>query len=126
MNKVNSLNKISSLKSKKDITHLFKNKIGFVIYPIKVMYVQIPNKSNSIKLIFSVSKKKFKKAVDRNKIKRHMREAYRTNQTILNTNINNMGLAIYIGYIGKNTIPYYCIEDKIKKSLIRLLDNIKK
>jgi ribonuclease P protein component len=68
-----------------------------------------------------VPKRNFKKAVDRNKIKRRLRESYRSNKMLLNVGENkiNSYFIAYI-YVGKQILPYKEIEDKLKSSLGRL------
>lgn len=120
-----SLNKSNSLKSKIVISQIFKKKQGFVIYPVRISFLET-SLQTPVKLVFSVPKRKFKRAVDRNKIKRLMRESYRKNQTdFINTlNNKNQTLAIYIGFIGNEIPSYSVIEEKIKVSLVRLLKEL--
>ena len=74
-------------------------------------------------IVFSVSKKRFKRAVDRNVIKRRMREAYRLNKqqqlydALLAT---DKRIVFSIGYIGKEIAPYELIEKKMLKLLTQL------
>ena len=67
-------------------------------------------------VLFTVSKRNFKRAVDRNKIKRRMREAYRLNKSKLSA-----PQKLLIGYIytPKEILPYSQIEEAMVKSLIR-------
>ena len=69
--------KYQSLKSKKEISEIFsvgeKEKSGSVLMLYK-------SSENGTKVAFSVKKKDFKLAVDRNRIKRLMKEAFRLNQ----------------------------------------------
>lgn len=71
---------------------------------------------------FAVSTKNFKKAVDRNRIKRLMKEAYRLNKIELTNTVknHNQHVAVFFIYTG-NTIPVYPeVLEKIKKILKRL------
>ena len=122
-----TLNRSSSLKSRSVIKAIFENKKGFIQYPIRVSYIE-QEASVPLKLVFSAPKRNFKKAVDRNRLKRMMREAYRTNQDLLTSSLVNeqKSLAVYIGYIGKEFFAYSIIEEKIKLSLIRLQQEIEK
>ena len=120
-----SLNKSNSLKSKIVISQIFKEKKGFINYPIRISYIET-HLNKPAQLVFSVPKRKFKRAVDRNKIKRLIREAYRTNQSDFITNLTNKkkSLAIYIGFVGNEMPSYSVIEEKIKLSLVRLLNEL--
>ena len=73
------------LKSKKLIDHLFKKGLVLHQYPFKVLYDFTDDQDFKFpaKIAVSVSKKLFKKAVERNHIKRKILEAYRINKSIL-------------------------------------------
>ncbi len=72
---------------------------------------------------FSVSSKNFKKAVDRNRIKRLMREAYRLQKALLSESLeeNQKNLVVFIIYNG-NTLPEFDdISEKMGEALKQLL-----
>ena len=71
---------------------------------------------------FTVSTKNFKKAVDRNRVKRLMRESYRLNKHTLTDTLKNTStqMAVFFIYTG-NEIPKYAdVNEKILKALLRL------
>jgi ribonuclease P protein component len=71
--------------------------------------------------LFSVSKRNFRKATDRNLLRRKMREAYRLNKNILSIHQNeSFSLYIALVYVSKFKLPYREIEDKLKQVFIRL------
>ena len=74
------------------------------------------------KVAFTVPKKHFKKAVDRNLIKRRMKEAWRLhkNDYLDSLTENNFSTQIIIIFLGKETLPYKNIEKGIKKLLRKL------
>jgi ribonuclease P protein component len=73
----NTFHKNERLSSKKQIDYLFEKGSGKSKAPIKVMYLAEAGEVRDIKAMFVVPKKKFKRAHDRNKLRRRMKEAYR-------------------------------------------------
>jgi len=103
------------LKSKKIITSLFGKKEGsfFVCSPITVAYKIVDENSFRLPQVgFTVSKSKFKLAVDRNRIKRLMRTAYRTNkqQFITELEAKNKSVALMFIYGKRKIVDYNEIE----------------
>lgn len=68
------------LKSRNHITHLFKKGKWLVCGNLRIIFIE--NNGEDPKVGVSVSKRYFKRAVDRNRIKRLLRESYRLNQTL--------------------------------------------
>ena len=85
MTKPFSLSKNERLKSKKDIDTLFLTGKAFFVFPFKIIFLQHKVEVSNAPLLFgiTVSKRYFKKAVDRNKIKRLSREIYRVHKVEL-------------------------------------------
>lgn len=106
------------LSSKKIIQELFDNGSSFYLYPFKVVYTLQPDKSLPNQVLFSVPKRNFKKAVDRNRIKRQLREAYRLNKSLL----PDSDVKFCIGYIytSKEKIPSKKLVEQLRESLVRL------
>ena len=73
-----------------------------------------------VKIVITVPKRNFKRAVDRNKLKRRIREAYRKNKQPLYDQVKSETICMMLMYTGKNIIEYGEIEEKIKKLLDRL------
>ena len=112
------------LRSKKKIDRLFAEGNTFLIYPFRInfLYHKASQDEYLIQLLISVSKKKIKKAVDRNLIKRRTREAYRRNKTGINSFLQNQesNCDCAIIYIAPEIIEYSEIEQKIILILQRL------
>ncbi|MFK5981538.1 MAG: ribonuclease P protein component [Flavobacteriaceae bacterium] len=113
-----SFPKSEKLKSRKTIELLFSEGKTITKFPIKVFFLPIEN-ANYTQAGFAVPKRNFKNAVDRNRIKRQLREAYRLQKHLLK-NENGLKFAIFFLYIGKEKLPYSKIETAMK-SLIKKL-----
>jgi ribonuclease P protein component len=117
-----SIKKSEILRSKKKIQELFEEGSSFFLYPFKVFFVRTKTDKQKIEVLFSVSKKNFGKAVDRNKIRRRMREAYRLNKgDFLGDIQSEVSISLAIIYIGRLKLPYTEIENKLKAVFLRLL-----
>ena len=118
MNKKNTLGKKERLKSKKLIGKLFEEGKSIKKYPFRLMYLIQDKNSFKIKTqaSFSVPKINFKKAVDRNRIKRLIKEAYRLEQRKILQDYN-LPFVIMITYLGKKE-PIFCdVKENIKELL---------
>jgi ribonuclease P protein component len=109
--------KTEKLKLKRDIEKLFKEGKKYFCHPLSLKYIHVENIENN-KCGVSVPKRVIKKAVDRNRIKRQMREAYRLNKHILDDN-NTKYLLMFV-YSKNEKIDYAIIEKAVIKLLKRL------
>lgn len=75
-----TLGKNQKLKSRKAISQLFIEGQSEKSFPIRMIYLPVKDEGSLTKVAFSVPKRNFKHAVDRNRIKRLLREAYRLHQ----------------------------------------------
>jgi ribonuclease P protein component len=117
-----TLGKIEKLKSKKRIQQLFEEGSPVAVPSLKLLYLPVEDPAaGKFKVAFAVPKKNFKSAVDRNKIKRLLREAYRLNKEIIFNNIEG-NYAFLILYLG-NEIPAFA---DLKPLLVTLLNNFEK
>jgi len=80
------------------------------------------------RVLFSVPKRNFKRAVDRNRIKRLLREAYRRNKTEIYEFLNQKGITLHIGivYSGRSIPSYGLADEKISLILHQIKKEIKK
>ncbi|MFT6881516.1 MAG: ribonuclease P protein component [Marinoscillum sp.] len=113
--------KKEKLTGKKTIEELFKNGSSFYLHPIKVKYIKESDPTIDYhRILFSVPKRSFKRAVDRNLLKRRMREAYRLHKAlILNGNLPAFYQIAFI-YLDKSALEYAVIEEKLTAALQRL------
>jgi ribonuclease P protein component len=100
------------LKSKTTIDLLFSDGKSVSKYPLRLVYRQAEvGAEEKIKMGVSVSKKYFKKAVDRNYFKRVLRETYRLNKHLLLDNIEQ-SYSIMFFYQTKDRLSYEEINTK--------------
>lgn len=115
------LKKEERIKSKKLSDYIFNGGAkSFSNFPIRIVYKEDPNPSgNRVKILVSVSKKRFKHAVDRNRVKRLMRESYRLNKAEIQkyAEEKNQYLAISFIYLSNSIKPFEVIEEKMKTLL---------
>lgn len=106
------------LKSKKLFEKLFTEGKSVSSFPLRLIYVQTDLKDGvQIKAGVSVSKRKFKNATQRNRIKRVLREAYRLNKSIVLNNSTDK-YALLILYLGKE-MP---VSKEVNKATVLLLE----
>ncbi|HXB93576.1 MAG TPA: ribonuclease P protein component [Puia sp.] len=148
-----TLKKTEKLKSRKRIELLFREGKGFSLFPFRVIYLlndpgSAPAKETSapatpavgtpaptipvtpapaaIQAGFGVSSRLFRKAVDRNRIKRLCREAWRLQQHPLSAVLHGKGLsmAVFLIYTGKQLPDYPVVTQKIGVILQKLVKEI--
>jgi len=104
--------KHEKLKSKTTIDLLFSNGNSVSKFPLRLVYVENSEENAEIiKMGVSVSKKYFKKAVDRNYYKRVLRETYRLNKHLLIDSLQKP-YAFMLFYQTKDRLSYQEIEEK--------------
>ena len=121
-----TFNKSDRLKGKKLIEQLFLEGKTITVFPFRMFFKQTENeKGSKIKAGVSVSKRNFKKAVDRNRIKRLIREAYRLNKPQYFNNIT-ASYALMILYIGKDMPDFDSVDSKLKLLFLSFIEKISK
>lgn len=116
--------KKEKLKSKKLITKLFEEGKSVSAFPLKLIYLQTKYSDDTVtKTMVSVGKRNFKHAVDRNQIKRLLRESYRVNKETYFNNLTTQ-YAFMILYIGKERPTLVQIESRMKRLFKKFSDKI--
>lgn len=107
--------KTEKLKSKTTIDLLFSEGNSVSKFPLRLVYVENKDpEAKGMKMGVSVSKKYFKKAVDRNYFKRILRETYRLNKHILLDSLKKPHAFMFF-YQTKERLSYQEIEQKTKE-----------
>lgn len=111
--------KNEKLKSRKAFDELFSEGKTFVSHPIRFVYKINPKEDYNIRVGVSVSKKKFKHAVDRNLLKRRSREAYRLNKLLIETS-EEYSIDLVMIYTSTKQQSFEKIEEAVKILLEKL------
>jgi ribonuclease P protein component len=134
ISKAYSLGKSERLKSRKQIGILFESGKKITQFPIRLLYRTEPPDQDpkselskltqgEIKAGFTVSSKNFPRAVDRNRIKRLTREAYRLQKKDLEAEILKTGTVLHLFFIytGTEIVPYKEISARVNQLLGKLM-----
>ena len=112
--------KSEKLKSSKTIEQLFAEGKSFTKFPFKLIFIP-QERDTQTKAAFAVPKRNFKWAVDRNRIKRQLRETYRLQKPLTLTN-NGKDFALLFLYFSKEK-PKYADLDKAMTTLLKKFEN---
>lgn len=110
------------LKSRKQIEELFLNGKNFSVFPLRVTYQLLPSDEPTVQVGVTAGKKYFKKAVDRNRIKRLIREAYRLQKNDLIEVLKQKGKKgfLFFMYTDKTIASFSTVKETMNKALKRL------
>jgi ribonuclease P protein component len=123
-----TLGRNERLKSRKQIEQLFSNGQRFINPPFRIFYSfqtsKQPDITHPLQAGFGASSRNFKTAVERNRIKRLTKEAYRLQKKEIHDNLKeqNKTLCIFFIYTGKKLPMYAEVYDSIGIALTKLLD----
>ena len=127
MNQKNSFSKAQHLCGDKRISRTFTLGDAFIAYPMRVVFlIEAKSDIECSSVLVSVPKKRFKRAVKRNRLKRLMREAYRLNKQFLIEKLIEKQMQIHIAfnYVSDEEMDFAGIEKKMKLALQKLADKI--
>lgn len=119
-----SFGKDERLSSRKVITSLFREGKSIKKHPLRMLYLAQPKTPAHVQILMSVAKRRFPKAVDRNRIKRLMREAYRIQKHELVGQCAATGqyIALAFVYIGSEAPSQAQMTDSMGWLLKNLID----
>src|SRR5690554_318073 len=117
-----TFSKNERLSRKKLVDTLFIKGKSLMVFPLRVQYLLVDKIDNvAVQILVSVPKKRFKRAVDRNLIKRRIKEAYRLNkQTLLTEVPEDKTLLIACIYSNNEIFAYEVIEKAMLKGIEKL------
>jgi len=123
-NKQLTLPRSERLSWKRRIDMLFASGSSFVAHPLRVIYLPVKRNSpeRAAAVLINVSKKRLKHAVDRNFVKRRIRESYRLHKGILTGALADgewSMLAAFL-YVDNKKMPFVIIEKAMTKALLTL------
>jgi len=122
-----SYNKFEKLKSRKQIELLFAQGKSISSFPVKVFYLPVEHTpEHPVQVGVGVSARNFKKAVDRNTIKRRMREAYRLHKLPLHEHLiaKQKSVAVFILWIDKQLPTAAALQDLMPGVLEKLIKQL--
>ncbi len=123
----NTLHKVERLDKKKIIEKMFAGgSRSFSVFPLRVVYLPVEELEADASILISVSKRRFKRAVKRNRVKRQIREAYRVNKhELLNILVERKcRLAISFIYLSHQLVESSIIEDRMRIALVRITEKM--
>lgn len=120
--------KAERITGKKRVDAIFASGKSFISYPLRVVYLQHEQSPiHSCSILITVPKKRIKKAVHRNRIKRLIRESYRLNKELVNDiEFGEQSLDIAFVYVKDTVSDYKEIQKGVKKALRQIAIRIKK
>lgn len=123
----NGFCKSERLYKKKQIERIFAGGArSFSLFPLRVVYMQMQDLESDAAILVSVSKRHFKRAVKRNRVKRQIREAYRLNkQSLLGALQEKQSrLAIAFIYLSDELVDSDVIQERMKLALSRIEERL--
>mgnify|MGYP000848807973 FL=1 len=118
--------KSERLKNEKEITKLFSEGASISVFPLKLIYMESSfPEHNLIKIAVTASKRNFKKAVDRNRLKRMMRELYRLNKHAIYSSLDNKKYVMMLMYVGKKEEKMELLQTHMEQLIEKLGEKLR-
>lgn len=119
-----TFSKNERLCSKILIDRLIETGKSFNHSPYRITWLSIAESSAPIKVVISVPKRSFKKAVDRNRLKRQTREIYRKQKQKVYDVLGEKKILVLIVYTAKTKMEFKELELKLKEAMDRLSNTV--
>jgi ribonuclease P protein component len=122
-----TLKKEERLCSQKIIGDMFSSGNSFLSYPLKIVFQKTESpQAFPVQAAFTVSKRNFKRAVKRNLLKRHMREAFRLNKPSFYDELaaKELHIAVMFVFIGKDMTEFPIIEKAMISAFKKVLAKV--
>lgn len=121
---LNTFKKGERLRKKQHLDALFQSQHSFISYPFRIVYCNLPIVPDqySVQILISIPKRKIKKAVARNLLKRRTKEAYRCQKKILYQHLGNYHTTLALGfvYVANELLSCTEIDTAMKNSISEL------
>ncbi len=122
-----TLSKAERLSKKRLIDQLFGGDgKSLLAFPLRVVYMTTGGGDPTASMLVSVPKKRFKRAVKRNRVKRQVREAYRKNKQVLLPALEAKNESVVMAFIwlGDALVASSVVEEKVHNLLLRLSERL--
>ncbi|MBO4739743.1 MAG: ribonuclease P protein component [Bacteroidales bacterium] len=118
--------KSQKLCSRSDIQYLLTNGQTLFVYPLLCKFVKVKKQDVDVQVAIVVSKRRFRHAVDRNRVKRLIRETYRKNKQALFDTLHKKEFSIHAIFIyaDKQHLSYHIHDKRIKELINKLIIEI--
>lgn len=123
-----SYSKAEKLKSRKQLEAIFREGKSLNAFPVKVFYqLHQQTEQPAVKAGVGVSSRNFKKAVQRNRIKRFLRECYRKEKEALHTLLqeHKYQLTVFFLYVDREMPQHLQLQEKMPQVLQKLMKQLK-
>lgn len=123
----NTLSKSERLNKKLVIDRLFAGgSKSLLAFPLRVVYMPVESEGERASILISVPKKRFRRAVKRNRVKRQVREAYRKNKFTLLHVLEEKSVCLALAFIWLDDKLYASevVEEKMKNLLARIAEKL--
>ena len=137
-----TLRKTERMCSRRDIETLFTERNSSIsVFPLRAVYRESECEGAKVEILVSVAKRHLRHAVDRNRVKRQIREAYRKNKHILDSVLaakdcgsdekelsadddKRSGLSVAFIWLADELFPSSLVETKVKNLLVRISEKL--